>query len=210
MKTRRVNTVLGSRCWVLGAQNTSTQYQAPITILSLVLALSTASGCTREQWHASPGPDDAVAVVPWFSTMKKGLAIQPYAVAPREPVPGTVPITGAEPDLSVDREEDLSEINRIRNPAARTAESLERGKVVYDIYCLPCHGATGQSDGPIVEKFFPPPILTEPQARRLSDGYIYTLMRHGRGIMPPYGDKIHGVDRWHLVNYIRLMQGTRP
>jgi hypothetical protein len=41
------------------------------------------------------------------------------------------------------------------------------------------------------------------QARNYTDGYLYALAASGRGLMPPYGDKIRGEDRWHLVNYLR-------
>ena len=89
------------------------------------LALSfLATACTREQWHSSPGPDDAVALVPWFSTMHRPVAIQPYAMPPRDPVPGTVPTTGADPELRIDRDEDLPALNRLRNGAPVTSESL--------------------------------------------------------------------------------------
>jgi hypothetical protein len=28
----------------------------------------------------------------------------------------------------------------------------------------------------------------------------------GRGLMPRYGDRIHGTDRWDVVNYVRSLQ----
>jgi mono/diheme cytochrome c family protein len=28
----------------------------------------------------------------------------------------------------------------------------------------------------------------------------------GRGLMPIYGDQIHGNDRWDVVNYMRFLQ----
>jgi mono/diheme cytochrome c family protein len=45
---------------------------------------------------------------------------------------------------------------------------------------------------------------------RQSDGYIYgnivDAARMGRGLMPHYGDKVRGTDRWDLVNYVRGLQ----
>jgi mono/diheme cytochrome c family protein len=174
----------------------------------LILALLLGAACTRDQWQRLPGPDDAISKVPWFSTMRRGLAIQPYSIPSRPPVPGTVPITGADQELHIENEPDLPLINRLRNPAPRTSESMERGKVLFGIYCYPCHGTTGQGDGPITAKFIQPPNLTAENARKLTDGYVFTLIRYGRGIMPPYGDKVRGIDRWHLVNYLRLLQDT--
>ena len=176
------------------------------------LALAT-TACTRDQWQRFPSPDDVVAKVPWFSTMRRGLAVQPYAVLPREPVPGTVPITGGERELRVDRESDLAEIARLRNPVPTTAESLNRGKEIWTIYCYPCHGAEGRGDGPITPVFVRPPDFQAPPVTPVSEGYIYAVTRFGRGLMPPYGDKVRGTDRWHLVNYVMALrgaQGTQP
>jgi len=167
-----------------------------------------AASCSREAWHRFPAPDDAVKLIPWFATMHRGLAPQPYEHS-RPPVPGTVPITGVERELHVDNEADLPAINRVRNPVARTAESLDRGKEVFGIYCYPCHGPTGQGDGPVAEKFIQPPSLTAEKAKGYTDGYMYELLRFGRGIMPMYGDKVRGADRWHVVNYIRSLQTPR-
>mgnify|MGYP001619996367 FL=1 len=164
------------------------------------------AGCTRDQWQRSPSPDDLVAAIPWFAVMKDGPAIAPYQM-PRPPVAGTVPITGIEPALPINRD-NLPAINRRANPVQRTSESIDRGRDRYEIYCQVCHGPEGRSDGPVVPKFFPPPDLTAAQARNYTDGYLYTVIRHGRGLMPLYGDRVRGEDRWHVVNYLRVLQGT--
>jgi len=31
-------------------------------------------------------------------------------------------------------------------------------------------------------------------------------VRVGRGLMPAYGHQVSHFDRWHIVNYIRLLQ----
>ena len=49
----------------------------------LILAVFATAACTRDQWQRFPSPDDVVAKVPWFSTMHRGLAIQPYAIPSR-------------------------------------------------------------------------------------------------------------------------------
>ena len=38
----------------------------------------------------------------------------------------------------------------------------------------------------------------------LAAGILATAM--GRGLMPRYGDKIKGTDRWDVVNYVRTLQ----
>lgn len=155
-----------------------------------------------------PGPDDAVAVVPWFSTMRKTIAVKPYQM-PLQPVAGTVPITGVEIQLSVMNAADLPVIDRLQNPVTSTSASIARGRDRYEIYCSLCHGVAGAGDGPVNAVMFniAPSLLTD-RAGGYSDGYLYTMVRNGRGIMPAHGDKIRGEDRWHVVNYLRVLQGA--
>jgi hypothetical protein len=49
-------------------------------------------------------------------------------------------------------------------------------------------------------------LLTD-VTRGRSDGYIYGMMRNGRGLMPNY-NRIEEMDRWDVVNYVRGLQGT--
>ena len=179
---------------------------------AMLLALAVAgAGCSANDWpdglRRVPGPDEAVGVVPWFSTMHYGLAIQPYKMpVPRPPVEGTVPVTGAEaPTLVIPA--NLPVINAIPNPVPRTAASFERGKARYDVFCLPCHGEAGAGDGPVNEKLLVTPSLLTEQAQQYTDGYLYAIVRHGRGIMPAYGDRIPIGERWDVVNHVRLLQG---
>jgi mono/diheme cytochrome c family protein len=178
--------------------------------MMLLAAVLAGAGCSANDWpdrlRRVPGPDDAVAAVPWFSTMHTGIAIQPYKTpVPRPPVPGTVPVTGAEAPTPI-VPANLPAIDALRNPADRTAESLEAGKVAYDVYCMPCHGDKGAGNGPVNEKLLVTPSLLTEQARRYTDGYLYAIVRHGRGIMPAYGDRIPGDRRWDVVNYVRVLQ----
>lgn len=171
----------------------------------LIVAL-VSMGCSRDAWQRMPGPDDAVAAVPWFSTMRKTIAITPYEM-PLQPVEGTVPITGVELKLSVMSATDLPAIDRLQNPVPGTSESIARGRDRFEIYCALCHGSGGAGDGLVNAAMFniAPSLLTD-RARGFTDGYLYTMVRNGRGIMPAHGDKIRGEDRWHVVNYLRVLQ----
>lgn len=178
----------------------------------LVVLAAAAVACSANDWpdrlRRVPGPDDAVAVVPWFSTMHYGLAVQPYKwPVPRPPVEGTVPVTGAEVPTPITRA-NLPMIDAMQNPVPQTARSLERGKLRYEVYCQPCHGAGGAGDGPVNEKLLVTPSLLTDQAKRYTDGYIHAIVRHGRAIMPAYGDRVPGDERWDVVNYVRLLQGA--
>jgi len=152
-------------------------------------------------------PDDVVHRVGWFSTMRHQRSIKPYA-RPIPPVPGTVPVTGGEPLMS------LQTADRLANPRTRTSESINRGRFVYETYCLVCHGPTGRGDGPISSAaggpFFGVRSLVNDTIARRTDGYLYAVIVSGqvmgRGLMPIYGDKVRGTDRWDVVNYVRTLQ----
>jgi mono/diheme cytochrome c family protein len=166
-----------------------------LVTVSLVLAL----GCR---------PEDVIHRIPWFATMVTQRSVKPYAML-RDPVEGTVPVSGIGPVL------DVETADRIVNGRTRTSASINRGKFVYETYCLVCHGAGGHGDGPISADAGGPfagvrSLVTDTVGRR-SDGYLYGVIVNaqvmGRGLMPRYGDKIRGADRWDLVNYVRTLQG---
>ena len=162
------------------------------------LAVVAALGCD---------PDTVVHKVGWFATMRHQRNIKPYA-RPIPAVAGTVPVAGAE--LPLTRET----ADRLANPRTRTAESLNRGQWVYQTYCQVCHGERGEGNGPVSLAGGGPfpgiPSLVDPSRPKMTDGAIYGMIveaqRMGRPLMPRYGDKVHGNDRWDLVNYVRSLQ----
>ena len=99
------------------------------------------------------------------------------------------------------------EVTEIPNPVEATPASLARGEAMFNRACSPCHGTAGDGTGPVTSAGIPPFSLLSPQAIEYTDGYIYSLIRIGRGIMPPHGHQITHYDRWHIVNYVRQLQG---
>lgn len=127
-----------------------------------------------------------------------------------EGAPVPPPVTAIEVAQALLNPDDFPQINGLENPVEATPESLARGEEVFNRACSPCHSTTGAGDGPVTQApggaAFTRPLLT-PEARGLTDGYIYSIVRVGRGIMPPYGHQITHFDRWHVVNYVRRLQG---
>ena len=100
-------------------------------------------------------------------------------------------------------------VMELANPVPPSAESLERGEVVYNRFCAPCHGERGIGKGAyIIEKhlLLGAYDLAGETVRGYADGYIYGIIRVGRGSMPSYGHRISHFDRWHVVNYIRKLR----
>src|SRR2546427_98110 len=132
-------------------------------------------------------PDDVVHQIGWFSTMRHQRSIKPYA-RPIPPVPGTVPVSGGEVMPS------LTTADRLVNARTRTSESINRGRFLYETYCLVCHGESGRGDGPISSAaggpYFGVRSLVNDTIARRSDGYVYAVVVNGqmmgRGLMPVY------------------------
>ncbi|MCG8379839.1 MAG: c-type cytochrome, partial [Proteobacteria bacterium] len=122
--------------------------------------------------------------------------------------PGSIPQSGKETILPP---ADMSELVQARlaagdleNPIAKSGESLNRGKVVYDIHCATCHGAQGHGDGKVGKKYVPDPMnLTIDYVQLQPDGQLFYTISHGSIAMPYYRDVIPIADRWHIVNYIK-------
>lgn len=102
----------------------------------------------------------------------------------------------------------IDSMSNIPNPTPVSEVSLANGHKYYQINCAVCHGDKGIGDG-LATKYgmvgVPPLALGDAKDKR-SDGYIFGIIRNGRGLMPPY-NRIEEMDRWDVVNYIRALQG---
>lgn len=100
----------------------------------------------------------------------------------------------------------LDSLALLPNPTPVSDSSLANGRRHYQINCAVCHGAAGAGDGPVITYGLPAPSLVTDIAKNRSDGYVYGVIRNGRGLMPPY-NRIEDMDRWDVVNYLRGLQG---
>lgn len=95
-------------------------------------------------------------------------------------------------------------------PVAVTPALMERGRERYNIYCTPCHSATGEGSGMVVKRgFLPPPSLHDARIAALPDGELFRIISNGIRNMPAYGKQIPEEDRWAVVAYIRALQYSR-
>jgi len=94
-------------------------------------------------------------------------------------------------------------------PAALTVDGkfLERGRDRYQIYCAPCHSATGDGNG-ITKRYGmgATPTYHDPRLRTMAEGEIYNTITNGKNTMMGYADKLVPEDRWAVVAYVRALQ----
>lgn len=92
-------------------------------------------------------------------------------------------------------------------PVPVTKELVDRGQERYNIYCIVCHGPTGNGDGMIVRRgFSKPPTYNDDRLRNAPVGHFYDVITNGWGRMNSYASQIPVADRWAIVAYIRALQ----
>lgn len=86
--------------------------------------------------------------------------------------------------------------------------SPARGALLYTQYCLTCHGAQGQGDGPgmIGNASQAPAAFTA----SLSHNYIFWRVRDGvpNGVMPPFQWLLPEADLWDITAYVETLSAA--
>jgi mono/diheme cytochrome c family protein len=92
-------------------------------------------------------------------------------------------------------------------PISPTANSLQRGKVLYGINCQVCHGADGTGNSTLSRFFNPKPFdLTSDAVQKQPDDQIFLVITHGRDPMPGLAENVLPLDRWNVINYVRTLK----
>jgi mono/diheme cytochrome c family protein len=152
----------------------------------------------------------------WFTDFKRQPmvttweSVRPDSLVVRGSPQGSVPTTGTfAPGYAVSYLPGIAQIDSmagIANPTPVSEASLANGRKYFTINCLPCHGERADGQGPVVRYGFPPISLQTDLSKNRTDGYLFGMMRNGRGLMPSY-NRIEEMDRWDVVNYLRMLQG---
>jgi mono/diheme cytochrome c family protein len=101
----------------------------------------------------------------------------------------------------------------VKSPLALTEANMADGKMLFEHFCSPCHGMTGQGDGLVVAHGFPPPpSYSKGQSSRggdmkdLTDGKIYHTITYGVNAMGSYAAQVAPEERWKIVLYVHHLQ----
>ncbi|HEX2191234.1 MAG TPA: cytochrome c [Longimicrobiaceae bacterium] len=176
---------------------------------ALALGSLSLAGCTDA---AGYDLDRAMGELSWLATMREGVQFDPYEGGPRLPAPGSIPVQSPHgPSTPVFAQTQLDSVAAtLRSPYPVSPALLARGELQYQRNCSVCHGEQGAGDGSVVgpNKFPYAPAINGAATQGRSDGYLYGVIRVGRGLMPPYGSRMSEADMWAVVAYMRRLQGV--
>jgi mono/diheme cytochrome c family protein len=105
---------------------------------------------------------------------------------------------------------DLLKAAFTRDPVPRSAESIARGKRIFQQNCVACHGPGGRGDGVAaaslpqrpkdLSRLAPPPIFP--------DGVVAYRIANGVKLMPAWKTVLSENEIWDLINFIRSLSAS--
>ena len=98
------------------------------------------------------------------------------------------------------------------NPVLKSKAVLMKGRQLFNVYCIVCHGKYAEGDGLVAAKanwprpLFPrPPTLQSDKIRDYKDGQIFHIITMGQNLMPSYAEKLNDEERWSIIHYLRVL-----
>ena len=142
-----------------------------------------------------------------YVRIKNGKQSYDTLQANRMPVAGTIP-RGFMPYPYANDTAGYAAAGRyLHNPLQKTPANLAEGEVLYGKYCVHCHGASGQADGPVAAKLSgPPPSYTSAALLALPEGKMFHSITYGKGIMGSHASQVNKEERWKIIMYIQKLQ----
>ena len=100
------------------------------------------------------------------------------------------------------------------NPLEFNIGTIKRGRQLYTLHCVSCHGKDGRGDTEMREFLKTPPAdLTDDEwIYGGHDAAVFDAIRSGREErdMPGFKNKLTDQRAWSVVSYIRYLGGDRP
>jgi high-affinity iron transporter len=95
----------------------------------------------------------------------------------------------------------------------RTQQLVERGRGAYAVWCVACHGTSGEGDGPTAKSLDPRPRNFRDQKFKQGERVEQIFRTLGKGVpgsmMKPFTN-LSEEERWGLAYYVLELKAGRP
>lgn len=100
-------------------------------------------------------------------------------------------------------------VSPLDTAAAQSKVILAEGKILYETYCDHCHGAKGEGDGKVADKYAGVANLKGDAIKGVSEGHIFHVITMGKGLMQPHGSQVTVDERWKIARYVKSLQAAK-
>lgn len=100
-------------------------------------------------------------------------------------------------------------VSPLDTTAAASKAILADGKILYETYCDHCHGAKGEGDGKVADKYAGVANLKGDAIKGVSEGHIFHVITMGKGLMQPHGSQVTVDERWKIARYVKALQAAK-
>jgi hypothetical protein len=89
----------------------------------------------------------------------------------------------------------------LKSPLDSIERNSGKGKELFEIYCISCHGAAGNGKGKLVEreKFLGVPSYKD---RNITEGSIFHVETYGLNAMGSHANQLSAHERWLVADYV--------
>ena len=94
----------------------------------------------------------------------------------------------------------------LKNPIPLTPEVMKEGEELYGKFCVHCHGAQGNGDGPVAAKLPGAPPAYSGPLKNLPEGKMFHSITYGKGLMGSHASQLTQEERWKIIHYVQKLQ----
>lgn len=93
----------------------------------------------------------------------------------------------------------------MNSPLESSEANLEKGKDLFNIYCISCHGDKGDGKGKLVqrEKFLGVPSYKD---RAITVGSVFHVETYGLNAMGSHANQLSKKERWQVAEYVMKLK----
>ena len=191
---------------IISTYNKSLSFLKPVThVLTCASILIILIGCTRNKnipgYEYAPDMSKSVA----YETYSESSLFDDHKSA-LQPVEGTIPREMIPYQYEKSNDGLKKAGIELKDPLKISDENIKRGKYLYNIFCVSCHGVNGDGNGFLFtsEKYaIQPTSLIKEKTINRPDGEIYHIITVDGAAMGSYASQIKPIDRWKIIQYIR-------